>query len=158
MDELLGLNEQDLLWYQMAIRAALIFVIALVFIRMSGMRAFNSASAFDVVVSITLGGLLSRCIAGHYPFFTTLLASGVILICHQIVAYLNVYFNWFRSLTEGRAVCLFSNGRKHIRNMMRHAVSEADLRQALHKAEIDSYTHVKSIWFEVDGKVTVVKK
>jgi uncharacterized membrane protein YcaP (DUF421 family) len=109
-------------------------------------------------VSITLGGLLSRCIAGHYPFFTTLLAAFSIIICHQLVAYLSYYFKWFRQGTQGKAVCLFEEGKKQIKNMMRHAVNDSDLRRALHEANIDDYAQVKSIWYEVDGTISVIKK
>ncbi len=46
------------------------------FIRESGIRTFGTQSAFDVIVSITLGGMLGKWIIGHYPFFASLLLRG----------------------------------------------------------------------------------
>src|SRR5258708_2033609 len=142
MEELLGLNEQDLLWYQMALRAVIVFIVALIFIRLAGMRSFGSHSAFDIVVSITIGGLLSRCITGHYPFFSTLMAAFVIVICHQAFAYLAMRFDWFRKVTEGERVCLFKNGTIQNKNMKRHAVSKADIQQALDEFGVDDIAKV----------------
>jgi uncharacterized membrane protein YcaP (DUF421 family) len=158
MEDLLGLNEHDLLWYQMMLRAVIVFFVALIFIRVSGMRSFGSSSAFDVVVSITLGGLLGRCITGHYPFFPTLAASFTIIVCHQVVAYLSFHFKWMQKGTEGEPVCLFEKGKRQVKNMRRYAVNETDLERALHESSLDDFSEVKSIWYEVDGKISIVKK
>jgi len=156
--DLLGLDAKDLEWYQMFTRAFIVFVTAIAFIRIAGMRSFGTQSAFDVVLSITLGAILSRCITGHYPFFPTLATALFVALLHRIFAWLSFSSKIINKLTEGEPIILYRAGKKNEKNLARHSIPEKDLMQALHEENIDSYENVKAIWFETDGKISIVKK
>src|SRR4051812_40574033 len=107
--DLLGLNAKDLEWYQMVIRTIIVFIIAIIFIQIAGMRTFGTKTAFDVVVSITLGAILGRCITGHYPFFATLGTAMFLAMLHRFFAWIS-YRNKFLSKTiEGESQLLYKN-------------------------------------------------
>ena len=156
--DLIGLSVDDLEWYQMCTRAVIVFIVALVFIRLSGMRTFGTQSAFDVVVSLTLGAVLSRCITGRYPFFSCLSAAVLLVILHQLTAYLTYKFKHIRKLTQGEGVLLFENGCLIEENLAKHFVVESDLLQAIHRSHLDGYENVKAIWLEPCGELFIVKK
>ena len=156
--DLLGLAAKDLEWYQMCTRTIIVFFVALIFIRISGMRTFGTQSAFDVVVSLTLGAILSRCITGHYPFFSCLSAAGLLVVLHQVVAFLTYRSNNIRKMTEGEPILLFEEGKKIEKNLSEYSIMESELQQALHQANVDSYEKVKAIWLEPSGSISVIKK
>src|ERR1700712_215578 len=87
--DLLGLSATDLEWYQMLVRTIIVFIAALAFIRLSGMRTFGMQSPFDMVVYITLGGMLSKTIMGHYPFGSCLIACASLVSLHRLVSFLS---------------------------------------------------------------------
>ena len=66
--EIFGSGE-DLSPMQMAARAFVMFFIALLLIRLAGMRVFGIRTAFDNILVIMLGAILSRGVAGSSPFF-----------------------------------------------------------------------------------------
>src|ERR1700716_2149739 len=103
----LGLHVKELQFYQMALRSIIVFVVALAFIRVSGMRTFGTQSAFDVVVSITLGGILSRCITGHYPLIPSLGAAGLLVLLHRLAAFLTYRSRTVSRLIEGDSILLY---------------------------------------------------
>ena len=70
---------------QMTLRAILIFFIALVLIRYTGMRMFGIKSAFDICVTIIFGAVLARAIVGASPFVPTIVASVALVIVHKII-------------------------------------------------------------------------
>lgn len=72
---------------QMSARGFVIFFIALALIRIAGMRSIGKGTAFDTVITIMLGAVLSRAVVGVSEFWPTLLASAVIAITHRIVAW-----------------------------------------------------------------------
>ena len=51
--ELIG-HKGDILWWEMSIRAVLIFIFGLVLIRLFGRRAFGKQNPLDIVVAIIL--------------------------------------------------------------------------------------------------------
>ncbi|MGF6482427.1 hypothetical protein QFZ91_004590 [Paraburkholderia sp. JPY419] len=72
---------------QMGLRSIVVFVIAIVLIRVSGRRSFGQRTPFDLVVVILLGAMLSRAIVGASPFIATVVASLVIVVCHRVLAW-----------------------------------------------------------------------
>src|SRR3954465_3783233 len=76
--DLFGDDNADLNVLQMMVRAFVTFLIALALIRVAGIRSFGSKSAFDIVLSITVGAVLSRCITGHYSFLACISAAAVL--------------------------------------------------------------------------------
>jgi uncharacterized membrane protein YcaP (DUF421 family) len=158
MEDLLGLSADELEWYQMALRALLVFFISLIFIRIAGMRSFGNRSAFDIVLNITIGAVLARAIAGHYPFFACLLTAAVLALCHRVTAFLTSRFEGFRKLIEGDPIRLFHNNRKDQTMIKRHSISDEDLARALREENLDDLKKVKEIWYETDGKLSIIKK
>jgi uncharacterized membrane protein YcaP (DUF421 family) len=155
---LIGLDAKDLEWYQMLIRTIIVFIVALVFIRLSGMRTFGTQSAFDVVVSITLGGMLSKCIMGHYPFFTSLAASGCLVLLHRLVSFFASRNKYICKLIEGRSVLLFRDGTKETTMLKRYNITDKEILAAVHEQNMEDFKNVQSIWLEPDGKISVTKK
>jgi uncharacterized membrane protein YcaP (DUF421 family) len=158
MEDLLGLEVKDLEWYQMALRAMLVFFVALIFIRLAGMRSFGNRSAFDVVLNITIGAILGRAIAGHYPFFTCLLAAAVLALCHRLTAFLTTGSAGLRKLIEGESIRLFHGEKSDHKKLKQHSISAEDINRTLREENIDDLKKVKEIWYETDGKISIVKK
>src|SRR5438105_15859390 len=86
-----GSDKEDLSATQMMIRVLVIFLIALILLRFAGSRSFGSKSAFDIVLSITLGAVLSRGITGHYSYLACIAAAAVLSMMHRLVAILCSY-------------------------------------------------------------------
>lgn len=156
--DVLGPDQGEVLWYQMAVRAFSVFLLALGMIRLAGMRSFGTQSAFDVVLSITLGAVLGSSITGEAPFFPCLGAAILLALLHRAVGHWSSRNKLIDHITAGDPVLLFSSGKKFKKNMMQQGISENDLIKALRQSNIDDFDKAKAIWMEPDGKISVVKK
>ncbi|MEI9918472.1 MAG: DUF421 domain-containing protein [Bacteroidota bacterium] len=136
LDKILGLSAHELEWYQMVLRAVIVYAVALVYIRIAGMRSFGTSSAFDVVITITIGGILSRTITGHYPFFPVLLTAFVMALCHRLIALLTFKSDKARIAAEGKPVLLFTEGSFVEKNLSMNSIHRTDLDRTLREQDL----------------------
>ncbi|REE19151.1 hypothetical protein B0G71_2225 [Paraburkholderia sp. BL27I4N3] len=115
---------------QMAMRSIVVFLIALVLIRISGRRSFGQRSPFDSVVVILLGAMLSRAIVGASPFIATVVASFAIVVCHRALAWVCMRSRALERLVGGVEREVFSNGEFNAREMDAALISRTDFRKA----------------------------
>ena len=84
-----------------ALRTIIIYGLTLAIIRLGSKRFLSKATAFDVIVAIMLGSVMSRAIDGSTPFFTTLLTGIVLLGMLWLFAQLAYKTSWFGSYVKG---------------------------------------------------------
>jgi uncharacterized membrane protein YcaP (DUF421 family) len=156
--ELIGEQQEKLEPHQMAIRAVLIFLIAVIMIRFSGRRSFGMRSAFDNVISILLGAVLSRSVYSSDPFFAPITASLVIAGLHRLFALISYYNDPFGCLIKGKARLIFEHGKFVRENMRRSLISEKDFIEGMRKENIEDISKVEKAYMERDGSISIIKK
>lgn len=157
-NEIIG-EGTDLTPLQMSVRALIVFISALVLIRISGRRSFGMRSPFDNVISILIGAVLSRAVVGASPIGSTLMASLLIALLHRLFAWIAIYSDAFGRLIKGDARLLYEDGKFHEKNLRKSLITEKDFQEGLRtNANVDSLTQVKSAYVERDGSISVVKK
>src|SRR5690242_5002555 len=88
--DLLGINADKSTALHMSMRAVLVFIIALIYVRVAGIRTFGRQSSFDQITALMLGSIMGRAIvAADQPFFPSLLACLVIMVLHRIIAWVS---------------------------------------------------------------------
>lgn len=142
---------------QMTCRAIAIFVIALVLIRVAGRRSFGMHSAFDNVITLLLGAVLSRAVVGASPFASTIAASGAIVLLHRVFAWLAVRSHWFGYLLKGDPIPVYENGAVIQANLYRSLISRRDLNEEIRiRLNRDSFAGIDRVFVERNGAVGIV--
>src|SRR3954468_22438799 len=95
---------------QVALRVLLVYISMLVIVRLGSKRFLSEATAFDVIVAIMLGSIMSRALDGSSPFLPTLLTAGVLLGLHWLFALVAFHTDWFGALVKGERVLLIKDG------------------------------------------------
>jgi uncharacterized membrane protein YcaP (DUF421 family) len=158
VNEILG-QGTELNFYQMSLRALLVFILGLVLIKLSGRRSFGIKMPFDNVIAILLGAILSRAVVGASPFIPVICASTVIVLLHRLCAWIALHNDWFGRLVKGKEQVLYKDGALQKKNMDEVLVSEKDLMEGMHiNANIDSLEKAAMIYMERDGQISIVKK
>ena len=140
----------------MAVRAVLTFAVTVATVRLGDKRLFGKGTAFDLVVAIMIGSVMSRAITGSGSLLATWLAGLVLVAMHWLLALL-AFRGWFGPLVKGRPVLLIEDGQVQRDAMRESHVTEMDLEQALRAEgrEPDPST-VRLAYLERDGSISVV--
>ncbi len=143
----------------MCCRGVVIFLIALILIRVSGRRSFGIRTALDNIILILLGATLSRAVVGASPFVHVIITCFVIVLLHRIFGWLIVKSKKLGKIIEGSKILLFDNGHFIKKNMERALVCEADIMQGVRKSALtEDMTGIDKVYIERNGEISAIKK
>ena len=144
---------------QMMTRAILVFFVALGLLRVSGKRTFGGNTAFDMVIKIMLGAVLSRAVVAASPFGGTLLAGLVLVLLHRLLAWAAFHSPLVGRLVKGEAHVVAENGQVRAETLRQHNLTLEDLLEDLRKnGNLAALDQAEAVRLERDGSISVVKK
>jgi uncharacterized membrane protein YcaP (DUF421 family) len=142
---------------QMTLRTVLIYAVTLVLIRIGSKRFLSQASAFDVIVGIMLGSVMSRAINSSAPLVPTLGAGVVLIGLHWLLSNVAFHTDWFGSVVKGEPVLLIKDGQIQQQGVRRSGVSTHDLEQALRLvARETDPAKIKLAYLERNGSISMI--
>lgn len=154
-----GSTAQDLTWWQMSLRAVVIFFLALLIIRIGNKRIFGKNSAFDIVLGVIYGSVLSRAITGNAPFWPTVGAAFTLVLLHKSLAALAYKHHSFGNLIKGNTSLLIKDGKVQQDNVRQNSITENDLLEALRGSGQEAdVTSIKTAILERSGSISVIPK
>ncbi len=144
---------------QMSLRAVIVFIAAIIMIRIGDERFMGRNRALDVMLGIVFGSVVSRAITGNSPFFPTLGASLVLVLLHWFMSFIAFRSDKFGDLVKGYKRLLIRDGEVQWENMKKSHTTENDLQEALrsngHQPDID---RVESAHLERNGDISIIMR
>jgi len=158
VDTVLG-HGKDLNALQMSCRAVIVFFVALVLVRVAGMRAFGRKSSFDTVILVGLGTVMMRAIYGASPAIPIVCASAVLVVLHRVIAMMASRMPLLERVIKGRTQVIYRHGEMNEKIMHRTGISPTDLDEAVrNKVQTHSKRDVDEIRLETSGELTVIEQ
>ncbi|WP_029215444.1 DUF421 domain-containing protein [Kallotenue papyrolyticum] len=149
----------DALWWQMGLRASVVFVTGIVIVRLSNRRFWGQATVFDMLLAVILGSVLSRAINGEAPLLATVAAALFLVALHWLLGLLAFHWHWLGRLVKGTVHDVVRDGQLQWQAMRRVHVTERDIREALRlRALTDDLDQVAVARVERSGEISIVRK
>ncbi len=157
VEQFLGHQGHELLWWQMCVRAVVLFVAGVVLLRAGGLRILGHHTVFDLLVTVAVGSVLARAVTGAAPVFGSIAASITIVLVHTILATLATWSHRFGKIVKGKERVLVRDGVIDWNTMNTNRITEHDLRAAIRlRTATDELEHVKVAQLERTGEISVV--
>jgi uncharacterized membrane protein YcaP (DUF421 family) len=142
---------------QTVLRTILIYGITLLIVRLGSRRFLSKATAFDVVVAIMLGSVMSRGIDGSDSFIVTVLAGVALVGTHWIIGLLAYHTGWFGPLVKGGRILLIKDGQVQKVGMRKASITQRDLTQAIRmQTDHRDHTRIKRAYLERNGEISIL--
>jgi uncharacterized membrane protein YcaP (DUF421 family) len=159
LNSLLGLEleSKDINFWQMSLRAVIVFILAIMMLRIGHKRFMGRNTALDVMLGIVFGSLVSRAITGNAPFFPALAASLTLVLMHWILSFIAFHWSPFGNAVKGKKNLLIKDGEIQWEEMKSSHITEDDLSEALrNKGEEPDFKQVKSAHLERNGDISLI--
>jgi uncharacterized membrane protein YcaP (DUF421 family) len=154
----LGVEPKELTFLQVSLRGVIVFVTALIMVRLSSKRSLAEKTAFDAVLIVIIASMLARAINGSAPFLPTLGTGFVLVILHRLLGATAYYSHGFGILIKGKPVVLVQNGRLQRKNMRLNQISEHDLEEDMRlDAATEDLSKIKVARVERSGDISFIK-
>jgi uncharacterized membrane protein YcaP (DUF421 family) len=154
----LSLRPQQLELWQICLRAVIVYLAMIMFVRFGKKRFLSRATAFDAILVIVIGSTAARAITGNAPFFETLAAVWILIAMHWVISYFTESSPTLGSLVKGNTTVLVRNGRIDRQALKDAHMSPDDLDEDLREQGIDDPKKVKEARLERSGKLSVIRK
>ena len=153
----LGLESHDISAVQMGLRAVVVYVVTLLIVRAAKKRFMGRATAFDVILGIMLGSIVSRAVTGNAPLVPALGAAAVLVAMHWLFSALAVHWHGFGRIIKGRGLVLVRDGQIDHEVLRKAHMTDRDLWEDLRDRSIFDLKEVAEACLERSGKVSVIK-
>ncbi len=153
----IGKEAKDLEIGEMALRAAIIYVVTLAIVRLGKKRFMGSGTAFDMIIGIMLGSMASRAVTGNAPMAPTVAASAMLVFMHWLFSAIALRSHRFGVLVKGQDRMLVRDGEVDQAVMRKTHMTERDLDEDLRGQGIADRSNVAEARLERSGSVSVIE-
>jgi uncharacterized membrane protein YcaP (DUF421 family) len=134
-----------------------IYIVLIVFTRISGLRSFSKMSSFDFAITIAIGSVLASTILFKPPSLVhAAVAMGTLFAIQMVVAHFRGNSSVMRKLVDNEPLLLMKNTQVIEKNLKRAKVTHSDLRAKLREANVTQVTQVQAVVMESTGDIAVL--
>jgi len=124
-----GSEPKSLTFAQIAVRGVIVFVIALIMVRMGDKRFLSKKTAFDAILGLILASMLARAVNGSASFWPTLGGGFILVGLHRLIAFASRRWHAFGILVKGTSDLVVRDGQVIEAGMRRNDLSMHDLEE-----------------------------
>ena len=127
------------------------------FLLTSGKRSLTQLNAFDLVVTVALGSILSTILLNkNVSLLEGLLAFVLMILLQFLLTFTSVRWKKFNKIIKSEPSLLYLNGSFLRETMKEERISEGDILQSVRNDGIGDLKEVKAIVLENDGSLSVI--
>lgn len=153
----LELKGENLGVWHMTARGIVVFVVAIILIRIGDKRFMGRNTALDVMLGFVFGSVISRAITGNAPFFPTLAAGFVLVLMHWLLSFIAFYSDRFGTAVKGDRRLLVKDGEILWKEMNKSHISKNDLDQAIRSNGYEpDVSQIKTAYLERNGGFSII--
>jgi uncharacterized membrane protein YcaP (DUF421 family) len=139
-----------------AVKAVLLFTLAVIGLRLGERRTIAQLSAFDFAVAVAIGAIIGRgATASDTSFASSAVALVTFLVAHRVVAILRLRSRVVRMIDHPPRV-LVASGQLQIPELARAGLTAADVYALLREKGVSDLGQVGYLLYETRGTVTLI--
>ncbi|MFD2368105.1 DUF421 domain-containing protein [Pseudoduganella sp. GCM10020061] len=145
-------------WWEFIVRAAIVYAVLLVMVRISGHRTIGQFTPFDLLVVLLLSEAASTSLnGGDESLLGGLIGAATLLALNAGVAVLTSRSTRMALLFDGHPVLIGRDGQFFDDVLKSCRLAQADVEEALREQD-KKRDDMKFAFLEIDGRISIVTK
>ncbi len=139
----------------LALRASVMYVVALGFVRLSGKRSLGKISPLDFVAVTILGDLFDDVFWAEVPLGQALTAFATIILLHTAVAYGEWRVPWIMRLVSGTPTAIIRDSAWRPEGLLAEHTPVAEVLSELRREGIEGLADIERAQWEPSGQISM---
>ncbi|HYG87427.1 MAG TPA: YetF domain-containing protein [Azospirillum sp.] len=152
-----GLETKDINVPQMMLRAVIVYLVTVLMVRVGKKRFMGKTSAFDMILGIILGSIVSRAVTGNAPMLPALASAGTLIAMHWAVSAVACRWHGFGQFFKGGTRVLVRDGAVDRHQMHAAHLTDRDLEEDLRRHGVTRVDQVAEARLERNGDISVIR-
>jgi len=154
-----GAEPRDLTLLQISLRGIIVFLAALIMVRLGSRRSLAEKTAFDTILLVILASVLSRAINGTGTLVGSIGGGAVLVALHRLLAMAAFRSHRFGQWIKGAEHTLVRDGVLDRHKMARSNVTQHDLEEDLRlSTQTEDLAQIKVARVERSGDISFIKR
>ena len=142
------------------LRAAALYFVLLLLIRLSGRRSLQETTPFDLVLLLVIGEATQQALLGEdFSMVNSVVVIATLLLINVLLSQLKRRSPLAERVIEGVPTVIVADGKPIEDRMRRARVNETDVMQAARQLQgIETMAEIRWAVLESDGTISIVPK
>ncbi|ENW81015.1 hypothetical protein F909_02306 [Acinetobacter sp. ANC 3929] len=158
--DLMGVFLHDTTWtlvLEIIIRCCVMFLLILVFLKLSGKRGIRQLSIFEVAIILSLGSTAGDpMFIDDAPIVQAFVVMDTIIILYRFVTWTMMKNKKVEILLEGKPLCIVEDGLLVIQDMQKKKYSHDEFFAEIRQKSVEHLGQVKVALLETDGCLSIL--
>lgn len=143
--------------WMVAAKAALIYLVAVIGLRVAQRRTLSQWTAIDFAASVAVGAIIGRtALASNQSFVFGVVALVTLLVCHSIAMFAR-YNRGLAKLVDHRVRVIVENGKLRRGQMRICGLTKNDVEARLRQLGVNDLDGIRYVLYETKGELTIVR-
>ena len=146
-------------WWHFIVRAAVVYFMGLIFIRVSGKRQVGQMTPFDLVLFLLISNAVQNAMNGGDNSITAgFILAGTLVVVDQVISWLTRRSRKIEKLVDADAEILIHNGKLRPGALEKAGLTQHELMSALRGSDCATIGEVHTAILETTGRITVLTR
>ena len=142
---------------ELIIRAALMFGMIIIFLRLTGNRGVRQLSIFELAILLSLGSIAGDpMFTEDLPLVHALVVMAVVIAMYRLITWLMMKYQAFEDLVEGKSLYIVEDGELVLEKIKLGKMSHDEFFAEMRQQGVEHLGQVRVGLLESDGKFSML--
>lgn len=142
---------------EILIRCVLMFMMIVLFLRLTGKRGVRQLSVFEITIILALGSIAGDPMFNEdIPMVQAVIVMSVIIFMYRLTTWLMMKYQWFEDILEGKSLYIVEDGLLVLDGIKKEKYSHDEFFAEMRNQNVEHLGQVRTALLETDGKFSIL--